>query len=68
MLEHCKKNIPPIVIPMEERIKYFEFLRNKDIEGLANWLRTLSEIERKQIESFNNNSASYLPLKKYQIF
>lgn len=30
--ELLKNNIPPIVIPKEEGTKYFEFLRNKDIE------------------------------------
>lgn len=50
--ELLKNNIPPIVIPKEERTKYFEFLRNKDIEGLANWLRTLSEKEKDRLEFF----------------
>lgn len=52
--ELLKNNIPPIVIPKEERTKYFEFLRNKDVEGLANWLRTLSENEKERIESFKS--------------
>lgn len=50
--ELLKNNIPPIVIPKEERTKYFEFLRNKDVEGLANWLKVLSENEKERIESF----------------
>lgn len=50
--ELLKNNIPPIVIPREERTKYFEFLRNKDVEGLANWLKVLSENEKERIESF----------------
>ncbi len=50
--ELLKNDIPPIVIPKEERTKYFEFLGNKDVEGLANWLRTLSENEKERIESF----------------
>lgn len=52
--ELLKNNIPPIVIPKEERTKYFEFLRNKDVEGLATWLRTLSENEKERIESFKS--------------
>lgn len=52
--ELLKNNIPPIVIPKEERTKYFEFLRNKDVQGLANWLIILSENERKRIESFKS--------------
>lgn len=34
--ELLKNNISPIVIPKEERTKYFEFLRNKDVQSLAN--------------------------------
>ena len=30
--ELLKNNLPPIVIPKDERGKYFELLRNKDIE------------------------------------
>ncbi len=52
--ELLKNNIPPIVIPKEERTTYFEFLRNKDVEGLANWLRILSENEKERIESFKS--------------
>lgn len=52
--ELLKNNIPPIVIPKEERIKYFEFLRNKDVVGLADWLRSLSEAEKQRIESFQS--------------
>lgn len=52
--ELLKNNIPPIVIPKEERTKYFEFLRNKDVEGLANWLKALSKNEKKRIESFKS--------------
>lgn len=54
--ELLKNNIPPIVLPKEERTKYVEFLRNKDIESLANWLRVLSENEKKRIECFKSNS------------
>lgn len=52
--ELLKNNIPPIVIPKEERTKYFEFLRNKDVDGLANWLRALSENEKERMESFKS--------------
>lgn len=52
--ELLKNNIPPIVIPKEERTKYFEFLRNKDVQGLANWLRILSENEKERIEFFKS--------------
>ena len=52
--ELLKNNIPPIVIPKEERTKYFEFLRNKDVQGLANWIKTLSKKEKERIESFKS--------------
>lgn len=48
--ELLKNNIPPIVIPKEERIKYFELLRNKDIIGLAEWLKELSNNEKERLE------------------
>lgn len=51
--ELLKNNLSPIVIPKEERTKYFEFLKNKDIEGLSSWLKTLSNEESKRIEEFN---------------
>ena len=49
-----KNNIPPIVIPKEGRTEYFEFLRNKDVEGFANFLRTLSKKEKERIEFFKS--------------
>jgi len=50
--ELLKNNIPPIVIPKEERVKYFELLRNKDVDGLANWLKELSENEKDRLKNF----------------
>lgn len=41
--ELLKNDIPPVVIPKEERVKYFEFLRDKDVLSFADWLRELSE-------------------------
>lgn len=52
--ELLKNNIPPIVIPKEGRTEYFEFLRNKDVEGFANFLRTLSKKEKERIEFFKS--------------
>ncbi len=51
--ELLKNNLPPIVIPNEERAKYFEFLRSNDIIGLANWLKELSDFELQRLKSFN---------------
>lgn len=50
--ELLKNNLPPIVISKDDRIKYFEFLRNNDITGFANWLKELSENEKKRINTF----------------
>ncbi len=49
--ELLKNNIPPIVIPKEERTKYFEFLRNEDVKGLSIWLEELSNKEKERLES-----------------
>ena len=50
--ELLKNNIPPVVISKEDRVKYFEFLRNNDSKGLAEWLRNLSTEEKKRMEKF----------------
>lgn len=50
--ELLKNDIPPIVISKEDRVKYFEFLRNHDSTGLAEWLRGLSTEEKERMEKF----------------
>ena len=50
-------NFPPIVIPKEERTKYFELLRSKDITALASWLKELSDKEKERIELFNSSNS-----------
>lgn len=50
--ELLKNDIPPIVISKEDRVKYFEFLRNNDSTGLAEWLRGLSTEEKERMEKF----------------
>ena len=50
--ELLKNNIAPVVIEKEDRAKYFEMLRSKDIEGLASWFRELSEKEADRINKF----------------
>ena len=50
--ELLKNNLPPVVIAKEDRVKYFEFLRNNDITGLAEWLKDLSNKEKERIEKF----------------
>jgi len=49
--ELLKNNIAPIVIPKEERVKYFELLRNKDINGLSNFFKELSNLELERLKS-----------------
>ncbi len=50
--ELLKNSLPPVVIAKEDRVKYFEFLRNNDITGLAEWLKELSTAEKERIEKF----------------
>ena len=50
--ELLKNNLLPVVIAKEDRVKYFEFLRNNDITGLAEWLKDLSTKEKERIEKF----------------
>ena len=50
--ELLKNNIVPVVIAKEDRVKYFEFIKNNDIIGLAKWLEELSMIEKERIEKF----------------
>ena len=50
--ELLKNNIPPVVISKEDRVKYFEFLKNSDDTGLAKWLSTLSAQEKERMEKF----------------
>ena len=50
--ELLKNNFPTVVISKEDRVKYFEFLRNNDILGLAKWFNVLSNEELKRMEKF----------------
>ena len=50
--ELLKNNLPPVVIAKEDRVKYFEFLRNNDSNGLAEWLKELSAKEEGRMEKF----------------
>lgn len=45
-----RNNLPPVVITKEDRVNYFEFLRNNDGTGLAEWLKELSTNEEKKNE------------------
>ena len=50
--ELLKNNLPPIVISKNDRVKYFEFLRNNNINGFASWLKELSNAEEERMKKF----------------
>lgn len=50
--ELIKNEISPIVIAKENRVNYFEFLKNEDVAGLAKWLKELSMKEKERMEKF----------------
>lgn len=50
--ELIKNNLPPVVINKEDRVRYFEFLRNNDITGLSEWFKELSIKEKERMEKF----------------
>lgn len=54
--ELLKNNLPPIVIGKEDRVKYFEFLRNSDYVGLAKWIDELSKNEEERMKIFGYSS------------
>ena len=54
--ELLKNDIFPIVIAKEDRIKYFEFLRNNDVLGLTKWFEELSNSEKLRMEKFGYRS------------
>lgn len=47
--ELLKNNLPPVVIPKDDRVKYFEFLRCQNTVAFANWLKELSDFEKDRI-------------------
>lgn len=50
--ELLKSNFPPVVISKDDRVKYFEFLRNNDGTEFAEWLKELSSKEKERMEKF----------------
>lgn len=53
--ELIKNNLPPVVIAKDDRVKYFEFLRNNDSICLAEWFKELSNSEKERMEKFGYN-------------
>lgn len=55
MIDSCiKENIPPIIIPKEEKGKYINYLSNENIKEFTKWGVNLSEKESERIEKFLN--------------
>lgn len=50
--ELLKNNLPPVVIVKEDRVKYFEILRNNDVNHFSEWLKDLSSREKERMEKF----------------
>ena len=50
--ELIKNNIAPIVIEKEDRNEYLKFLEEADFVGFAEWIKTLSNQEKKRLEYF----------------
>lgn len=48
--ELLKNNLPPVVISKDDKVKYFEFLRNSDNIGLSEWLKELSNEEKERMK------------------
>lgn len=44
--------LAPVVIPVEERVRYMGFLAERDADGLAQFLRHLSEVEAGRMARF----------------
>jgi len=52
--ELIRNNIAPAVIDKDDRTKYFEFLANSDVKGLAAFIENLSAKEFERIQQFVN--------------
>ena len=50
--ELIKNNQAPIVIEKDDRVKYFEYLKDNDYLGFADWLRSLSNKEKIRMKKF----------------
>lgn len=50
--ELLKNNLPPVIIPKEERTQYFEFIAKKDAVALGAYFKTLSQTEAERLKQF----------------
>lgn len=53
--ELLKNNLSPVVIAKEDRVKYFEFIKNNDITGFAQCLKDLSNAEEERMKIFKDS-------------
>lgn len=50
--ELLKNDLPPVIIAKEDRVKYYELLKNNDSTDLAKWLKELSIEEETRMKKF----------------
>jgi Fic family protein len=50
--ELIKNNLPPVIIQKEDRVKYFEFIKNEEIQAFADWIKELSLLEEDRMKKF----------------
>lgn len=50
--ELLRSNVPPVIVPKDERTKYFDMIANTDAEKLAAYFEQLSRQEAERIKSF----------------
>ncbi len=53
--ELIKNNNPPVIISKDEKVKYFELLRNNDVIGFSKSLKELSYKEEERMKKFGYN-------------
>ncbi len=53
--ELLRNNMPPIVIPKDDRTKYFEMLAAQDSQRLAGFFKDLCQEEKQRIAAFGTN-------------
>jgi len=51
--ELLKNNIPPVVIPKDERTRYFDMISKSDMVSLSGYFRELSETEKARLKQFD---------------
>lgn len=66
--EMLKSNLPPIIIPIEERAKYFELIANTDEIGLAKYFEQLSDKELQRLKLFGYEQDEPLNLTEQNKF